>query len=284
MLDPFWISQSLKCSIWFQILWLENGFDRQRERSGQAKNNNKSCSSPHSLVMEVISKTFSLCQRRTPSFQPNNLHSGAVTCFWGEFDINRKSNRQTRLSMGAAYNTGYWGKILWYSPISPSNLQIHPTNKHQTPATIVPVQGLSHFSKMLMALMWYKTLLQWHYLDWKVAIVKKIYRESSFRLKKMICRYQYYISLCSFRIGGNQLISSCTSQGGGTGGCQGLAWEIKKVWQCLLEMISIKSFWNMLIVGRQYMVQWVGSDPVIICRAVQLIHIPLPPPALWRLF
>ena len=174
MLDPFWISQSLKCSIWFQILWLENGFDRQRERSGQAKNNNKSCSSPHSLVMEVISKTFSLCQRRTPSFQPNNLHSGAVTCFWGEFDINRKSNRQTRLSMGAAYNTGYWGKILWYSPISPSNLQIHPTNKHQTPATIVPVQGLSNFSKMLMALMWYKTLLQWHYLDWKVAIVKKV--------------------------------------------------------------------------------------------------------------
>ena len=30
---------------------------------------------------------------------------------------------------------------------------IHPTNKHQTPATIVPVQGPSHFSKMLMALM-----------------------------------------------------------------------------------------------------------------------------------
>ena len=91
--------------------------------------------------------------------------------------------------------------------------------------------------------------------------------------KKWSVGINIYISLCSFRIGGNQLISSCTSQGGGTGGCQGLAWEIKKVWQCLLEMISMKSFWNMLIVGRQYMVQWVGSDPVIICRAVQLIHI-----------
>ena len=69
----------------------------------------------------------------------------------------------------------------------------------------------------------------------------------------------FSIGFCSFRMGGKlvrfpnplgtfmpvgnqtrgtaQLISSCTSQGGE---CQGLTWEINKVWQCLLGILSIK--------------------------------------------
>ena len=150
MLDPFWISQSLKCSIWFQILPIRKWLWQTKGKVG---------------TFWKLKITINLVQVHIAwpwifSLSETDALFSTTEELWhvseGEFDINRKSNRQTRLSMGAAYNTGYWGKILWYSPIS---LQIRPTNKHQTPATIVPVQGPSHFSKMLMALMWYKMLL-----------------------------------------------------------------------------------------------------------------------------
>ena len=87
---------------------------------------------------------------RNPLSIKQTLHNGAVTCFWGGtliFDINRKSNRQTRLSTGAARTA---------QDIEPKYCDIHqypyktiqPTNTHQTPGTIINflyelVQGVS---------------------------------------------------------------------------------------------------------------------------------------------
>ena len=156
----------------------------------KAKNNNKSCSSPHSLAMD-----FLFVRDGRPLFN----HRGAVTCFWGGIWYQQEIEQTNSIIHGCSIQHRILRQNIVIFTNIPPNLQIHPTNQQtsNSSSTILPVQGLSHISKMLMALMWYKTLLQWHHLDWKVAIVKKVNRSNltrNFRsvvvIQKCSCRYQ----------------------------------------------------------------------------------------------